>query len=107
MTRLLEATFARDFDTARTLLSDDAEFHLPGDRRFIGADAVIAAFEGIVRPELDIESTVLNQLSDGRVVMNQRVERFTSERGSLELRIAGVFELRDGLVRRWTDYNDR
>jgi limonene-1,2-epoxide hydrolase len=69
---------------------------------------VPAALQGIVqRPGVDVEFAVLRQLASNDLVMNERQEEFTWDGGEVGLWIAGVFELSDGLVRRWTDYNDR
>jgi len=50
---------------------------------------------------------VLNQVEQGDVVMNERVDRFTMADGkNVAIRVAGVFEIRDGKVAVWRDYFD-
>jgi limonene-1,2-epoxide hydrolase len=50
---------------------------------------------------------VLEQVENGDTVMNERVDRFwlTGDH-KIELRVAGVFKVRDGKVSVWRDYFD-
>ncbi len=50
---------------------------------------------------------MLRQIEDGPTVMNERVDRFWLPGGKkIELRVAGVFEVRDGKASLWRDYFD-
>lgn len=51
---------------------------------------------------MHIEHTV----ADGDVVMNTRLETWERARVRVELPVAGLFVLRDGLIREWRDYWD-
>ena len=44
--------------------------------------------------------------AEAGVVMNERTDRFKTEKGWLEIRVMGTFELNDGKVQEWRDYFD-
>ena len=46
------------------------------------------------------------QVADGNLVLNERTDRFLVGGRWLELPVAGIFELRDGLIVLWRDYFD-
>ena len=52
--------------------------------------------------EMAIEHTVAN----GEVVMNARLETWERKGVRVELPVAGLFIVRDGLIARWVDYWD-
>ncbi len=52
--------------------------------------------------KMDIQNTV----SDGEVIMNARIETWTRREITVELPVAGLFVMRDGLIARWVDYWD-
>ena len=52
--------------------------------------------------KMQIEHT----LADGEVVMNARVETWSRQGVTVELPVAGLFIVRNGLVTRWIDYWD-
>ena len=43
---------------------------------------------------------------DTGVVMNERTDRFKTEKGWLAIRVMGTFELKNGKVQEWRDYFD-
>lgn len=51
---------------------------------------------------MDISHTV----SDGVIVMNARLETWVRGAVNIDLPVAGVFEVREGLITRWSDYFD-
>jgi limonene-1,2-epoxide hydrolase len=54
-----------------------------------------------------VEWEVLRQVEQGNTVMNERIDRFwLPDEKKISLRVAGVFEVRDGKVAVWRDYFD-
>ncbi len=49
---------------------------------------------------------IVHQISNGDVVMNERIDRFTANGKAIALPVVGVFELRDGKIAAWRDYFD-
>jgi limonene-1,2-epoxide hydrolase len=49
---------------------------------------------------------VHRQLASGPLVMNERTDRFEMHGRWVDLPVAGVFEVHDGLITLWRDYFD-
>jgi limonene-1,2-epoxide hydrolase len=49
---------------------------------------------------------MLNLAASGDVVFTERVDVFTYPDNTVELPVAGVFEVRDGKIAAWRDYFD-
>jgi limonene-1,2-epoxide hydrolase len=87
--------------------TDDGVYHnIPMDP-VQGPDAIkefiagfTAAFDGIV-------FQVHRQIRDGNVVMNERTDVMRrKDGGEIALPVAGVFEIVDGKIAKWSDYFD-
>jgi limonene-1,2-epoxide hydrolase len=86
--------------------ADDAVYHnvpLPPSR---GRAEIYASLKGLTSRFKALRAEMLNQISSGNLVMNERIDHFTFEDRQVSLPIAGVFELRDGKVIAWRDYFD-
>ena len=96
-----------DADKVGAYFTDDAVYHnIPMDP-INGKAAIIAAVGGWKNMMLSDGWDVLHQVTSGDVVMNERVDKFTSTTGKkIALPVAGVFELRDGKIAAWRDYFD-
>ena len=102
----ITAVEQKDVDTAVALLSDDIRYeNMPMDP-IIGRDAVAATLRMFLEPASAVEWPVLRETVDGSCVMNERLDRFKIGDGWLELPVAGVFEITDGLITLWRDYFD-
>jgi limonene-1,2-epoxide hydrolase len=104
---LIKANEARDIDAVVALMTDDVEYENVGMGACRGHDEVRALlgpfFDGAERMAWE----VLAQVEAGDRVLNERVDRFFLPGGKeVDVRVAGSFEVRDGKVRRWTDYFD-
>jgi limonene-1,2-epoxide hydrolase len=102
----LVAAAKRDYDTALPLLTEDVEYQNMPITPVKGRDAVKEQLEALLAMGTDSEWKVLNEVADGNVVMNERVDRFQLEGRWAELPVMGVFILRDGLIAEWRDYFD-
>ena len=102
----LKAAATRDYDTALTLVTDDIEYQnmmLPATH---GKQAMVDTLEAMLALCTDSSWDVLREVENGPLVMNERVDRFTMNGVTTDLPVAGVFELRDGLIAVWHDYFD-
>lgn len=107
VTALIKANEARDIDALIGLLTDDVVYENVPMGVMHGHSEVRAMLGPFLGMANRIEWEVLHQVEGGNVVMNERVDRFWLEDGrTIELRVAGVFEVRDGKVAVWRDYFD-
>ena len=107
VTALIRANEARDVDALLAVLADDARYENVPMSVLTGHDEIRSMLEGFLASAKEIAWEVLHQVEQGNLVMNERVDRFVMADGKkIELRVAGVFEIRDGKVAVWRDYFD-
>jgi limonene-1,2-epoxide hydrolase len=95
-----------DIDELMSFFAPDAVYHnipVPAVR---GAAAIREAFLGFARLMDSIEIVNLHVASAGGVVFTERVDRFRWKGKSLELPVAGVFEVQGGKITAHRDYFD-
>ena len=96
----------RDVDAAVELLAPNCEYDNVPMGKVQGPEAV----DAILRPMLagcsEVDWPVLRQSADGPVVWNERLDRFHMAHGWVEVPVAGVWEVHDGLITLWRDYFD-
>ena len=99
--------FARlDIDEILGFFAEGAVYHnIPMDPA-VGEDAIRGVLELFVPTSQKVEFEILALASDGDVVFTERVDRFVMGDRSIELPVAGVFEVRDGKIAAWRDYFD-
>jgi limonene-1,2-epoxide hydrolase len=102
----LKAAAARDYDTALPLLTDDVEYQNMMLPAVHGRAAVKDTLEALLALCTASEWVVHLEVAQGDVVMNERTDRFEMNGTWTDLPVAGVFVLRDGLIRSWHDYFD-
>jgi limonene-1,2-epoxide hydrolase len=107
VTALIKANETRDVDAIVALLAPDAEYENVPMSVLRGHDEIRAILGPFVEGAERVEWEVLRQVEDGSTVLNERIDRFWLPGGkTIELRVAGVFEVRDGLITLWRDYFD-
>lgn len=107
VTALIKGNEARDIEAILAALTDDCEYENVGMGVMHGHDEVRALLGPFAEMAERVEWEVLAQVEQGDTVMNERVDRFWLVGGKkIEIRVAGVFAVRDGKVARWTDYFD-
>lgn len=107
VTALIKANEARDIDAILGALTDEIVYENVGMGVMTGHDEVRALLGPFAEMTERVEWEVLRQVEQGDTVMNERVDRFWLVGGkTIEIRVAGVFEVRDGRVAVWTDYFD-
>ena len=53
-----------------------------------------------------IRFEIVHQVIDGDLVLNERIDHIALNDNTIPLKVAGVFELRDGKIHNWRDYFD-
>lgn len=104
---LIAAVEAKDVDAALELLADEVSYeNMPMDP-IVGKETIGAVLGSFLEPASSVEWRVLREFAVGRVVVNERLDRFQIGDGWLELPIAGFFEVTDdGRIGLWRDYFD-
>lgn len=106
MTALIKANEARDVDAIIALLTDDIVYENVPMSVLKGHDEVRSLLGPFVEGATKVEWEVLAQVEQDDVVMNERVDRFWMGDTTIAIRVAGIFEVRDGKVAVWRDYFD-
>jgi limonene-1,2-epoxide hydrolase len=93
------ATLARFF-------SEDAEYCNGPLEPVRGREAIVADLARMMSLGGEVDADLRHLLSDGVVVMTERVDYVRLGGRTAGLRIAGVFEVHDGIITGWRDYFD-
>jgi len=96
----------RDVDGAMPLLAPDCEYDNVPMGKAVGHAAIRATLDAFVTPSERVEFEVVRQVAAGSVVMNERIDRFELNGKSIEIAVAGVWEVVDGQITLWRDYFD-
>ena len=107
----IDLLVARDLDAAATMVSNDFEYdNVPMGKAF-GPDGLRATLTGFFSMCTGIEWIIVRQTSTGDLtkgtVLNEREDRFEMHGRWVTLPVAGIFEIRDGMIVLWRDYFDR
>jgi limonene-1,2-epoxide hydrolase len=103
----IAAIEAKDVTGACAMLAEDVSYENVPMSPIVGRAATQAVLDGIVGAATSVEWEVLRELADGNTVANERIDRFVMATGSIELPVAGFFEVNDdGLITLWRDYFD-
>lgn len=95
-----------DYEALLDYFTDDAVYHnIPVDP-VVGKDGIRGVMQMFTTGVERIEFRVRHIVSDGDVVLTERVDSFVMPQGRIELPVMGAFELRDGKIAAWRDYFD-
>jgi limonene-1,2-epoxide hydrolase len=107
VTALVRACEARDLDRVCSLVTDDIEYDNVPMGKVYGPDGVRKVLSaGVTQEATDIEWRVLEQIEQGDIVMNERIDCFLVNDTWIEIPIAALFKVRDGKICLWRDYFD-
>lgn len=107
VTALVRACEARDLDRVCSLVTDDIEYDNVPMGKVYGPEGVRKVLSaGVTQEATDIEWRVLEQIEQGDIVMNERVDCFLVGGTWIEIPIAALFKVRDGKICLWRDYFD-
>jgi limonene-1,2-epoxide hydrolase len=95
-----------DADKAATFLSDDAAVRMVEDKpAVIGPAAFTAAFKGFMSHGETISVKILTSYAKGPLVVNTRVDTLkTPGKPDQPFKVVGVFIVKDGKIKEWSDY---
>ena len=107
VTALVRACEVRDLDRVCSLVTDDIEYDNVPMGKVYGPEGVRKVLSaGVTQEATDIEWRVLEQIEQGDIVMNERVDCFLVNGSWIEIPIAALFKVRDGKICLWRDYFD-
>ena len=97
---------AKDVEGILALVSEDVYYdNVPiGDMR--GKAAMREFLAPMVAGDGPVEFEVHRKAATGNLVFNERTDRMVVQGKQIELPVAGVFEVQDGLITFWRDYFD-
>ncbi|MDG2028961.1 MAG: limonene-1,2-epoxide hydrolase family protein [Acidimicrobiales bacterium] len=95
-----------DVTAAVALLAPDCEYDNVPMGIVHGPEAVAAILRPMLAGCSEVDWPVLRQSSNGPIVCNERLDRFRMAHGWVEVPVAGVWEVHDGLITLWRDYFD-
>lgn len=102
----IAAVEARDIDAAAVFLAEDVVYdNVPMDD-VVGREMVRVALGPFLASADEVEWVVHRQVAHGGTVFNERLDRFRFGDRWLEIPVAGVWEVVDGLITLWRDYFD-
>lgn len=96
----------RDIEELLGFFTDDAIYHNMPMPPVQGRDSIRQVFQMFVPPAEKIDWQIRHMASAGSVVFTERVDRFVMAGKSVELPVAGVFEVREGKISAWREYFD-
>lgn len=94
-----------DFDAITACLADEIEYHNIPLQPLNGKEQVERYLRS-VGPFEQCEWEILSIAANGNKILTERVDRFTVQGTQIELPVMGIFEIENGLIRRWRDYFD-
>lgn len=103
---LADAWAAKDIEAIMDHFTDDIVYHNMPMEAAEGSDAVRGVIEGFLAMAESIVFDTLNEVADGDLVLNERVDTFVIAGNPTPIHVMGIFELRDGKIARWRDYFD-
>jgi limonene-1,2-epoxide hydrolase len=86
--------------------SEDSEYRNGPLGPVQGREAIVADLGRMMSLGGEVDAEIRHLMSDGAVVMTERVDYVKLGGRTAGLRIAGVFEVRDGVITGWRDYFD-
>jgi limonene-1,2-epoxide hydrolase len=97
-----------DVEGAIALMADDAEYDNVPMSKAIGHEQIRGILAMFVSPDSPAEFKVVRQTTTGNVVMNERIDRFQFGDKSVELPVAGIWEVdpTTSKITLWRDYFD-
>jgi limonene-1,2-epoxide hydrolase len=95
-----------DIEELMAFFALDAVYHNIPVPPVRGAAAIREAFLAFARLMDSIEIENLHVAASGDVVFTERIDRFRNKTVTLDLPVAGVFEVRDGKIVAHRDYFD-
>ena len=104
--RFISAWPEGDAAALASYFSDDAVYHNIPLEAVRGREAISEVLAGFMAMGGTVDVDVAHIVSDGPIVMVERVDHFVRPERTISVPMAGVFEVRNGLIGAWRDYFD-
>jgi len=104
--RLMAAFDRRDIEGIVGCFAADAVYHNIPMEPVRGKDAIKASLAPFVGMASEVKFEVLRSVTQGNVVMNERIDRFNIGGKWLSIAVMGVFEVGNDGITAWRDYFD-
>ena len=103
----LDAWAGGDLESIMACFAEDAVYHNLPVKPIVGSVGIRSIFEGFLQLFAQSQLEVLNLTAGPGVVLTERVDHFHMRDGrQIHLPVMGAFEVRGGLIRRFSDYFD-
>lgn len=106
MAAFIEAWPTGDATSLARFFDNDAVFHNGSQPAVRGGDAIVASFTQQMTLGGEVSVDIRHMLTDGHIVMTERVDHVKLGERTIPLRIMGVFEVHDRVITAWRDYFD-
>ncbi|MBJ68686.1 MAG: limonene-1,2-epoxide hydrolase [Acidimicrobiaceae bacterium] len=101
-----EAWSQGDLDEIMVHFDESAIYHNIPMEIQEGLENIRGFIEGFLTMASSIEFDILHQVTEGDVVMNERVDTLVMGENTIALPVMGIFELENGKIVKWRDYFD-
>ena len=95
-----------DATTLARFFSEDAEYRNGPLEPVRGREAIVVSLTQQMGMGGEVDADIINMVSDGPIVMTERVDYWKADSRSIPLRIMGIFVVHDGVITAWRDYFD-
>jgi limonene-1,2-epoxide hydrolase len=95
-----------DATTLAAFFSENAEYRNGPLPLVSGRDLIVTSLTEMMSIGGEVDVELVQMVVDGPVVMTERVDYVTLGEKTAGLRIAGVFEVHNGVITAWRDYFD-
>lgn len=106
MTAFMTAWPTGDSSGLARFFSEDAVFHNGSLEPVRGQEAIVEEFARQMRLGGEVNVDIRHTLTDGTIVMVERVDYVKIGDEAIPLPIMGIFEVHEGVIRGWRDYFD-
>ncbi|MFL6239805.1 MAG: limonene-1,2-epoxide hydrolase family protein [Actinomycetes bacterium] len=96
----------RDAASLRRFFRDDAVYCNGPLPPVEGGDSIIETITEFMQMGGDVDVDLVHVLSDGLIVMTERIDRFRKDGATASMPMMGILEVRDGAIAAWRDYFD-
>jgi len=103
---MIRALEQRDVETALMYMTDDVEYDNVPMGKVFGHEGVRSSLGPFLASCSEVEWVIHHEAASGDVAMNERTDRFHFPHKWAEVKVAGLFVLRDGKIALWRDYFD-
>ena len=106
MAASISAWSSGDATTLAAFFSEDPEYRNGPLPLVKGRDVIVSSLTEIMSVGGEVDVDLVHLVVDGPVVMTERVDYVKFGEKTAGLRIAGVFEVNNGVISAWRDYFD-